>query len=227
MAGAFSFTMALVNNTLRALGGPVEIATFGVIHRVFSFIFMPIMGLAQGMQPIVGFNFGAGQFHRVRRGVKLTILTSVVIASTGFLAVLLFPETIMQAFSNEASLVEAGRYALRYCAFGLPLVGFQIIGSGLFQALGKPIPAIFLSLSRQVLVLIPLMLTLPRLFGVQGVWLSFPTADIISSVMTSMFILWAMKKLPDAGVAKTPVPPPGVQAGGPSVPKAPFVPSGS
>ena len=196
MAGAFSFTMALVNNTLRALGGPVEIAAFGVIHRLFSFIFMPIMGLAQGMQPIVGFNYGAGQFYRVRRGVWLTLTTSIVIASTGFLIVLLFPDAIMKVFTNDSSLLKVGEEAMRICIFGLPLVGFQIIGSGLFQALGKPIPALFLSLSRQVLILIPLMLTLPRFVGLNGVWLSFPTADICSSVMTSMFILWAMKGLP-------------------------------
>jgi MATE family, multidrug efflux pump len=195
MAGAFSITMALVNNTLRTLGGPVEIAAFGVIHRVFSFIFMPIMGLGQGMQPIVGFNYGARQLRRVRRGVWLTIMTSAVIACTGFLAVLLFPDAIMNAFTNDSSLVKVGKEAMRICVFGLPLVGFQIIGSGLFQALGKPIPALFLSLSRQVLILIPLMLTLPRFVGLKGVWLSFPASDILSSVMTSMFILWAMKSL--------------------------------
>jgi putative MATE family efflux protein len=204
MAGAFSLTMALVNNTLRALGGPVEIAAFGVIHRVFSFIFMPIMGLAQGMQPIVGFNYGAGQFRRVRRGVRLTLMTAVVIACTGFFAVLLFPDAIMKAFTNDSSLLEVGKEAMRICVFGLPLVGFQIIGGSLFQALGKAIPALFLSLSRQVLILIPLMLTLPRFVGLKGVWLSFPTADIFSSVMTSMFILWAMKRMPGTGTVTVP-----------------------
>ena len=88
MAIAFSFTVALVNNTLRVLGGSVEIAAFGVIHRMLSFIFMPIMGLSQGMQPLVGFNYGARQFHRVRQGVKLTSIASLVIASTGFFILL-------------------------------------------------------------------------------------------------------------------------------------------
>lgn len=194
MAIAFSFTIALVNNTLRALGGPVEIAAFGIIHRMFGFIIMPVMGLTQGMQPLVGFNYGAQQYHRVRRGVRLTGITSVVITSTGFLAVLLFPESIMRAFTNDPALLEVGKGALRYCIFGLPLAGFQIMGGGLFQALGKPIPAVILSLSRQVLILIPLMVTLPRFIGVKGVWLSFPTADILSFVLAFSLIVWAMRR---------------------------------
>ena len=217
MAGAFSITMALVNNTLRALGGSVEIAAFGVIHRVFSFIFMPIMGLAQGMQPIVGFNYGARQFHRVRQGVRLTLVTAVIIACTGFLAVLVFPDAIMKAFTNDSSLLKVGKEAMRICIFGLPLVGFQIIGGSLFQALGKAIPALFLSLSRQVLILIPLMLILPRFVGLKGVWLSFPTADIFSSVMTSMFILWAMKRLPGTVPETFPQESITVQSGAPEI----------
>jgi putative MATE family efflux protein len=206
MATAMSFTMALVNNTLRALGGPVEIAAFGVIHRMFSFIFMPIMGLTQGMQPLVGFNYGARQFHRVRRGVRLTGIASVVISSTGFLAVLLFPETIMRAFTNDQALVQVGKEALRYCIFGLPLAGFQIMSGGLFQALGKPIPALILSLSRQVLILIPLMAILPRFIGLKGVWLSFPTADTFSFALALSFLFWAMRRLlSPPGISEAPI----------------------
>ena len=206
MAIAFSFTIALVNNTLRAFGGSVEIAAFGVIHRMFSFIFMPIMGLTQGMQPLVGFNYGARQFHRVRRGVRLTGMASVVISSTGFLAVLLFPESIMRAFTNDAALVQVGKEALKYCMLGLPLAGFQIIGGGLFQALGKPIPALILSLSRQALILIPLMTILPRFIGLKGVWISFPTADSLSFVLALFLIFWAMRRLlPGSEVSEAPV----------------------
>ena len=198
MAGAMSFTMALVYNTLRSLGGTVEIAAFGIIHRVFSFIFMPVMGLTQGMQPVVGFNYGAGQFHRVRRGIKLTGMSATVISTTGFLVMVLFPEAIIGTFTSDPDLLRVGKEALVYCIFGMPLAGLQIIGGGLFQALGKSIHALILTLSRQVLILIPLMLTLPHLLGVKGVWLSFPAADSFSFFLTMFFVIWAMKNLPAA-----------------------------
>ena len=188
--------MALVFNTLRALGGSVEIAAFGIIHRMFSFIFMPVMGLNHGMQPIVGFNYGAKQFHRVRQGIKLTGMAATAISTTGFLVIVTFPGTIIGAFTSDPDLLRIGKEALVYCIFGLPLAGLQIIGGGLFQALGKSIHALILTLSRQVLILIPLMLTLPRFVGIRGVWLSFPTADSFSFFLTMLFIIWAMKNLP-------------------------------
>lgn len=216
MAGAMSFTMALVNNTLRSLGGSVEIATFGIIHRMFSLIFMPIMGLAHGMQPIVGFNYGARQFHRVKQGIQKAGMAATVISTTGFMVVILFPETIMGAFTEDPNLLQVGKDALRYCIFGLPLAGLQIIGGGLFQALGKPIQAVILTLSRQVLILIPLMIVLPRFIGINGVWLSFPTADTLSFFLTLSFVLWTMRQLPVATV------PEGGSAGASRISKGPF-----
>ena len=112
----------------------------------------------------------------------------------------------MRAFTNDPALVQVGKEALRYCIFGLPLAGFQIMGGGLFQALGKPIPAVILSLSRQVLILIPLMALLPRFIGIKGVWLSFPTADTLSFVLALSFILWAMRRLlPAPEVSEAPI----------------------
>lgn len=198
MAGAMSFTMALVYNTLRSLGGSVEIAAFGIIHRMFSFIFMPVMGLTHGMQPVVGFNYGAKQFHRVRQGIKLAGVAATAISTTGFLVMVLFPENIMGAFTRDPDLLNIGKEALVYCIFGLPLAGLQIIGGGLFQALGKSIHALILTLSRQVLILIPLMFILPRLIGIKGVWLSFPASDSFSFFLTIFFVIWAMRNLPAA-----------------------------
>lgn len=197
MAGAMSFTMALVYNTLRTLGGSVEIAAFGIIHRMFSLIFMPIIGLTHGMQPVVGFNFGAQQVHRVKRVIQMAGSVATLIASTGFIIVMLFPETLIGFFSRDPELLKVGKEALRYCIFGLPLAGLQIIGGGLFQALGKSVHALILTLSRQVLILIPLMIALPRMIGIRGVWLSFPLADGLSFFLTLFFILWAVKKLPE------------------------------
>ncbi len=213
MAGAMSFTMALVYNTLRALGSSIEIAAFGIIHRMFSLIFMPVMGLSQGMQPIVGFNYGARQFHRVRHGVRLTGLTATVIATMGFMVMMLFPETIIGFFTKDPALLKVGREAIRYCAFGLPLAGLQIIGGGLFQALGKPIHALILTLSRQVLILIPLMFTLPHYIGIKGVWLSFPSADSLSFFLTLFFLIWVMKMLSANAAEQIPVAPSTIPVG--------------
>jgi putative MATE family efflux protein len=202
--GAMSFTVALVNHTLSYYGGDLGIATFGVIFRLLAFIFMPIMGLTMGLQPVVGFNFGARQFQRVRQSIKLTIIASTLIASAGFLVVLLFPEAIMRVFSNDPELVASGRSALRLCVLFLPLAGFQVVGAAFFQALGKALPALLLSLSRQVLALIPLLVLLPRVYGLNGVWLSFPVADIVASIITMAFVLAELRKLPPSGLATFP-----------------------
>jgi Na+-driven multidrug efflux pump len=191
-----SFTVTLLNHTLSRYGGEVGIATFGVIFRMLSFIFMPVMGLTMGLQPIIGFNYGARQFDRVRQCLKLSMVASTTFATTCFLAVLFFPEAIMRIFSNDPALVASGSNALRLCVYGLPLAGMQIVGSAFFQALGKAVPALLLTLSRQVLVLLPLIVILPRIYGINGVWLSFPAADAISFLVTMLFILTALKALP-------------------------------
>lgn len=203
-AGSMSLTAVILNNILRTLGGAIGIATFGVIFRMLSFIFMPIMGLTQGMQPIVGFNYGASRFGRVRQSVRLASIFSVFVTTIGFLALMLFPDAIMRIFSNDPKLVEAGRNALRYCVICLPLAGYQIIGAGVFQALGKSVPALLLTLSRQVLILIPLILILPRFFGINGVWFSFPASDSISFALTFALMFWTMKRLPESSASEVP-----------------------
>lgn len=205
--GAMSFTIALVNHTLGTYGGNVGIATFGVVFRMLAFIFMPVMGLTMGMQPIVGFNYGARQYSRVRESVKLSMLVATVLATAGFLVVLVFPEATMRLFSKDPALVASGSNALRLCVFCLPLAGSQIVGAALFQALGKAVSALLLSLSRQVLVLIPLMVVLPRIYGLNGVWYSFPVADALTFLITMAFVITELKRLPqtvpedDAAVA--------------------------
>ncbi len=194
--GAMSFMVALLNHTLSHYGGDMAIATFGVIFRLLSFIFMPIMGLTMGMQPIVGFNYGCRQFPRVRQSIKLTLMASIIVATTGFLAVLFFPGAIMRVFTKDPVLVASGSNALHLCMFFLPLAGCQVVGASFFQALGKAVPALLLSLSRQVLVLIPLIVFLPRFYGLNGVWLSFPVADLITFIITMAFVLVELKKMP-------------------------------
>lgn len=202
--GAMSVTIALLNNALRIYGGEVAIATFGVIFRVFSFVFMPLMGVAAGMQPIVGFNYGAGRFDRVKECIKLAGAFSTVVATIGFLILLLFPDLVMKIFSGDPELIEQGRNAMRFCVIAIPLTGVQVIGGGVFQALGKPVQALLLSLSRQVLVLIPLVLVMPRFFGLNGVWLSFPVSDTLSFFITLAFLVTAVRHLPGEAGGRVP-----------------------
>jgi len=197
--GAMSVTLGLLNNALRIYGGEVAIAAFGVIFRVFAFIFMPLFGLTIGLQPIVGFNYGAGRYQRVKRSIWLGCVVSTIATTTGFLVIMIFPGFVIKLFTSDPELIELGRKALRLMIVTIPLAGVQVIGSGIFQALGKSVQALLLTLSRQVLVLIPLVLIMPQLFGLNGVWLSFPAADIISFSITLAFLITTVRKLPEEG----------------------------
>ena len=192
---AMSLTSAIFNNVLRSFGGELPIATFGIMFRVISFVFMPMIGIAQGVQPILGFNFGARQFERIREGFRLANKSTTAIALVGFLVFMIFPAPILRIFSTDKDLIAMGTTATRWLILGLPLVGYQNIGTSLFQAIGKAKPAIFLAFSRQVLFLIPMVILLSRLLGLQGVWLSFPAADVISFIVTYAMVAYEMRGL--------------------------------
>jgi len=193
---AMSFTTMLFNHILGGFGnGTLPIATFGVIFRVLSFVFMPMIGIAQGAQPILGFNYGAKQFKRVRNSFRLANWSATAISIVGFLFFFIFPTPILRIFSTDPELIAMGKDAMRMLVIGLPLVGYQNIGTSLFQAIGKAKPAVFLALSRQVLFLIPMVIILSRTFGLMGVWVSFPCADLVSYVVTLVMVHHEMRRL--------------------------------
>jgi len=192
---AMSLTSALFNNILRNLGGELPIATFGVLFRVISFVFMPMIGIAMGAQPILGFNFGAKQFLRVKKSFRLANWSATAISIVGFLVFFTFPAQILRVFSSDPELIKMGTGAMRMLVIGLPLVGYQNIGTSLFQAIGKAKPAVFLALSRQVLFLIPLVVILSRIYGLDGVWFSFPAADFIAYLVTLVMVHLEMRRL--------------------------------
>jgi putative MATE family efflux protein len=183
---AMSVTSAIFNNVLKGLGGATPIAVFGIIFRVISFVFMPMIGIAQGAQPILGFNYGARQFHRVRDCLKLANKSATILACAGFVVFMIFPEQIFRIFSKsgEEELIVMGTNAMRLLVLAFPFIGYQAIGASLFQAVGKAKPAIFLAFSRQVLFLIPMVIILSKLFGLKGVWMSFPAADVTAFIVT-------------------------------------------
>ncbi|HRW00048.1 MAG TPA: MATE family efflux transporter, partial [Aminobacteriaceae bacterium] len=164
------------------------VAVYGVINRGLSFFFMPMMGIAQGFQPILGYNYGAGRLDRARSSIRLAIITSTLLALAGFLTAQLFPAQIFAIFTRDEILIAEGSRAMRIITSMFFVIGFQIVGSAMFQALGKARPAFILSLCRQVLLLIPFVLTLPPLLGsTDGVWLAFPLADALSCMVTFFF----------------------------------------
>jgi putative MATE family efflux protein len=205
---AMSATSAIFNNILEGLGGALPIAVFGIIFRVTSFVFMPMIGIAQGAQPIIGFNYGARQFHRVRDCLRLANISATVLACLGFVIFMVFPEQILRVFTEDEALIVMGKNATRWMILAFPLIGYQNIGASLFQALGKAKPAIFLAFSRQVFFLIPMVIILSKLFDLTGVWASFPASDVTAFVVTWFMVSREMRTL--VRMEPLPQPPPNI-----------------
>jgi len=196
MQMAASVMNAILNNQLRIYGGDLAISVIGIIHSVALFIAMPIFGLNQGAQPIIGYNYGAAQYHRVKRTLQLAILIATVICVSGFVVVMLFPAQVIGLFNRQdEELIKLGTHAIRICLIMFPIIGFQIVSANYFQAVGKPKQALFLGLSRQVLLLIPAILIWPLFLGLDGVWVAIPTADLCSSLLTGVWLVFELKHL--------------------------------
>ena len=201
--GASSFTrvaagsaMAIVlNNSIAHYGGDIHLAVMGVTHRTLMVLFMPLIGLVHGLQPIVGFNYGARNMDRVRQAIRTATATATAISSAGFLLLMLFPRPVLGMFSSDSELLTEGPPIVRVMVICLPVVGFHIVGTTLFQAIGKAGPALFLSMSRQVLLVVPLVLILPLRFGLPGIWASFPLADAVSTLITGAWVLSEIRRL--------------------------------
>jgi putative MATE family efflux protein len=193
---AFSVLNAVLNNQLRVYGGDLAISVWGIVFAVNAFIVMPIIGINQGAQPIIGYNYGAKKFGRVSKALRTAILAATAISSAGFLVAMVFPAQVLWLFHRDhPALLQLGTHALRICLMMFPIVGFQIVSANYFQAIGKPKHSMFLSLSRQVLLLIPAVLILPRWFGLDGVWAAMPTADLGSSLLTGLWLALELRHL--------------------------------
>lgn len=184
-----SVMMIFVYNALATYGGDVAIAVFGVIMRINSFIFMSLLGMAFGLQPIVGFNYGAKKYGRIAEAVKLSLAVTTAIGLLGLLIILFFREQLLELFSSDPQYLELGKNAIMIMLLGMPLVGLSVITTTLFQALGKARPAFLLSISRQLLFLIPAVILLPNFYELDGVWAAFPVADLLA-FMLSGFLLF-------------------------------------
>lgn len=179
----------IMNNSLVQYGGDLAISTMGIINSIAMLIMMPIFGINQGAQPIIGYNYGAKQFDRVKLALRYAITAATAIVVVGFVVAKLFPAQLIMLFNRDPQLVAMGSRAISIFLTMLPIIGFQIVGANYFQAVGKPKAAMFLSLSRQVVFLIPALLILPRFFGLDGVFMAGPTGDFLSSLVTGLW-LW-------------------------------------
>lgn len=193
---ASSIQQLILNKTLMFYGGDMALSAVGIMMSISTLMFMPILGVAQGAQPIIGFNYGALQYGRVKETWKKAVLAGTFIAVAGYLAIHIWPEQLTGLFSNDdTALTALTTHAMLTFMALFPIVGFQIISSNYFQAVGKARQAAVLSLSRQVLFFIPLLLILPHYWGIEGVWRTAPIADILSVMLTGTFIYIEMRKL--------------------------------
>ena len=184
----------LINRGLKEHGGDMAIGAYGIVNHIIFLFVMIIMGFNQGMQPIAGYNFGARLYPRVTEVTKLTMKWAIGVATTGFLLCQLFPTLIVNMFTTDDELVKAAVFGLHIVFAVFPIVGFQMVATNFFLSIGMSKKAIFLSLTRQMLFLIPCLIVLPRFFGTLGVWISMPVADTIATVVTAIVLVNQFKK---------------------------------
>ena len=189
-----SLTVLLVNNILYTIGGESSITVYAIISRMLMFATFPIFGITQGFLPIAGYNYGAKNWLRVKNIINTSILYSSVLATIVFLLIFFYSDLIPQIFSKDIIVSEQTPMALRFVFMALPIIGIQLIGAAYFQAIGKAKPALLLTLSRQGFFFIPLLFLLPPYIGVNGVWLSFPIADLLSTLVTIYFLNRSIRK---------------------------------
>ena len=193
--GAGSAMVILLNQSLFLYGGPMAVAVYGVLHRIISVLFVPIIGMTQGFLPIAGYNYGAKQYDRVREVIYKSILFGTVVS--GALAILTWsaPETLIRLFTSDETVLELGTQGLKIITVLMPLAASQNIAAGYFQAIGKPVAAFFLTICRQVLILIPMLYLLPKAFELKGVWMAFPVSDLIAFAITLTIFVRELPKL--------------------------------
>ena len=186
--------VVIINKALYTHGGDLAIGAYGIVNTLLMIFGMLVMGLNQGMQPIAGYNFGARQYSRVRQVLKITIICATTVTTFAFLLGEIAPYYMARMFTKDEELIRITILGLRVCVITFPVVGFQMVTSNFFQSIGKAKKAILLSSTRQLLILIPLLLILPNIFGTIGVFASIPVADFTSSLLAFILLRREMKK---------------------------------
>jgi putative MATE family efflux protein len=185
MQFAIAFVNGVLNKTLGIYGGDIGITSMGIVFSIMIVFFMPMQGLTQGVQPIIGYNFGANQFDRVKKTYRQSIIYATLFLFAGFIFVHLFPRLAISVFHNENdALMDLSLRSIKIVTLMMPLIGVQIVTANFFQAIGKPIQGTILSLSRQILFFVPLVIILPKFFGIDGIFYTFPISDVLSVTLS-------------------------------------------
>ena len=183
-----SITYLFMNNILFELGGETSVTAYAIVGRMLMFALFPVFGITQGFLPIAGFNYGAKKYDRVRITINTAIKYAVVLATIVFVLLMAFPETITRMFTSNKDVIAQTPSAMRWVFAATPIIALQLIGAAYFQAIGKATPALLLTLTRQGFFFLPLILILPIFYGELGVWISFPIADVLSTIVTGYFL---------------------------------------
>lgn len=183
-----SITYLFMNNILYDLGGETSVTAYAIVGRMLMFALFPVFGITQGFLPIAGYNYGAEKFSRVRESINTAIKYAVILATIIFILLMVFPEAITRLFTNNSEVIKETPSAMRWVFAATPIIAIQLIGAAYFQAIGKAIPALLLTLTRQGFFFIPLILILPMFYGEIGVWMSFPISDILATIVTAYFL---------------------------------------
>ena len=192
---AQSAVQIVCNNSLQTYGGDLAVSAMTIINSLAMIFLMPIFGLNQGLQPIIGYNFGAEKHDRVKQAVKYGIITATIIVTIGFIVIEGFSEKLVMIFNNDPSLIEITSHGMRIFLIMLPLIGGQIIVTNYFQSIGQVKISMFLSLLRQVIILIPCLLIIPMFKGLDGVWIAGATSDFLSVIITLFVFIKTTKEL--------------------------------
>lgn len=193
MNAAATVIVIVINQGLIRTGGDLAVGAYGIINRIAFLFVMIVMGFNQGMQPIAGYNFGANLYSRVDQVLRKTVVRATIVTTTGFLIGQLFPRAVASIFTDDAHLIELSANGMRIVFMSYPIIGFQMVTANFFQSIGKVGKSIFMSLSRQLLFLLPCLLILPYFWGINGIWYSMPIADTISSIIAGVLLVRQLK----------------------------------
>lgn len=183
-----SITYLFMNNILYDLGGEVSVTAYAIVGRMLMFAMFPVLGITQGFLPIAGYNYGAQNYQRVRQTINVAIKYATILATLVFIVLMLFPDAITKMFTTDVEVIKQTPNDMRWVFAATPIIATQLIGAAYFQAIGKAIPALLLTLTRQGIFFIPLILILPKFYGEIGVWMSFPISDVLSTIVTAIYL---------------------------------------
>ena len=185
---ASCFVVIFINRGLAEYGGDYAVGAYGIVHKMTFIFVMIVMGFTQGMQPIAGYNYGAKAYDRVTKVLKITIALATGVTTLAFVIGEFCPGAVARIFTSDEQMIEMAVVGMRYNCLLFPIVGFQMVTGNFFQSIAQPGKSIFLSLSRQLLFLVPFIIIFPHFWGINGVWASLPASDLVSSVISACLL---------------------------------------